>query len=338
METLINVATAGVQIRVGTSERQARRCSELLADFRPAAEGQAMLTRFEGVGDRDVYNITAPFNFDGEQLIAGRVEQRSNEISEIVFFHRTGEVWTPRFTSPQFAHLQDPCITIVDGELILGGVRYPVMMPDGSAVWTMEFFRGSSLATLKRFLIGPAKMKDIRFCELDDGRIGVFSRPQGVKGGRGKIGFVIAETLEEVTAQMIQEAPLLQGQFAGGEWGGANEAHRLSDGRLGVLGHVAFWDREGSRHYYPMAFTIDPETMQTTPLQIIARRSMFPSTPAKRHDLEDVVFSGGLVRHGNGKATLYAGLGDAAAGSLAMPDPFAKLEGDTPGTLEPKAA
>ena len=219
MDTLINAVTAGMQIRVGTAGQQARRCSELLADFRPAADSPATLTRFEGVGERDVYNITSPFTFDGEQLIAGRVEQRSNEISEIVFFRRNGDVWTPRFSSPQFAHLQDPCITIIDGELILGGVRYPVMMPDGSAVWIMEFFRGSSLATLQRFLVGPAKMKDIRFCELDDGRIGVFSRPQGVKGGRGKIGFTIAETLEEVTAQMIQEAPLLEGQFAGGEWG-----------------------------------------------------------------------------------------------------------------------
>ena len=43
-------------------------------------------------------------------------------------------------------------------------------------------------------------------------------------------------------------------------------------------------------------------------------------------------------RHGDGTATLYAGLGDAAAGSLVVPDPFAALEGDTDNTVKPQAA
>ena len=41
---------------------------------------------FSGVGDKDVYNITAPFEDEGQQVIAGRVEGRDTEYSKVVFF------------------------------------------------------------------------------------------------------------------------------------------------------------------------------------------------------------------------------------------------------------
>jgi len=59
-------------------------------------------------------------------------------------------------------------------------------------------------------------------------------------------------------------------------------------------------------------------------MEIIATRNEFPPTEAKRPDLQDVVFSGGLVRHGDGTATLYAGLSDARAGCITLPDPFSE--------------
>lgn len=283
------------------------------------------LLHFTGVGNRDVYNITAPFEFDGFTLIAGRVEERDSELAEIVLFRQEGNVWLPHFASPMFRGLQDPCVCVVDDELVIGGVRYPVHLPNGSATWVMEFFRGRSLAEMRPFLTGPSRMKDIRLCALSDGRVGVFSRPQGAKGGRGKIGFCIAESLDHVSAVMIKDAPLLTGQFAEGEWGGANEAHLLPDGRLGVLGHIARWDSQGNRHYYPMSFVLDPFTLRTTPIRLLARRNFFPDAPSKRPDLEDVLFSGGLLRQFNGMALLYCGLGDAAAGYITLPDPFAVL-------------
>ena len=75
-----------------------------------------------------------------------------------------------------------------------------------------------------------------------------------------------------------------------------------------------------------MVFCIDPRNGKATAPEIIASRSDFPDGPAKRPDLVDVMFSGGLVRQANGTATLYAGLSDAEAGCVLLPDPFAKCE------------
>ena len=41
-------------------------------------------------------------------------------------------------------------------------------------------------------------MKDIRLILLSDNRIGVFTRPQGKIGGRGRIGFMIVNSLKEL--------------------------------------------------------------------------------------------------------------------------------------------
>jgi hypothetical protein len=178
---------------------------------------------------------------------------------------------------------------------------------------------------LKPFFKGPDGMKDIRLVELQDGSVGVFTRPQGAKGGRGKIGFARVVSLDALTEAVIDDAPLLEGQFAEGEWGGVNEAHLLQDGRIGVLGHTACFDEAGDRHYYPMAFLFDPRDASFTEMNIIAERSRFLPGPSKRPDLQDVVFSGGLVRRENGSATLYAGISDADAQTLSIDDPFAGL-------------
>lgn len=335
----VQPTSASAGIATGRAEivniHRASTCEELLARFRPQySANSASLMRFADVDGRDVYNITRPFLLDGQRLIAGRVEHRSTEISRIMLFRHHADAWVPHFTSTLLLGLQDPCIAHIGGELVLGGVRYPVRARDGSHGWQMEFFRGRSLQTLRPAFKGPVMMKDIRLCELADGRVGVFTRPQGPKGGRGKIGFAIAPSLSAISPEFIDQAPLLPGQFAEGEWGGANEAHLLDDGALGVLGHIACWDRRNNRHYYPVTFQLDPLTLHTTPLQIIARRDSFPVAPAKRTDLADVVFSGGLERHADGTATLYAGLSDAAAGQLTLPDPL--LPGGAPNANHPQ--
>ena len=231
--------------------------------------------------------------------------------------------------APSFDGTMEIAITAHEtvGEIVLNAKEVTVhagavTTAEGDHSWQMEFFSGRSLATLRPLFKGPMRMKDIRVCPLADGRVGVFTRPQGVKGGRGKIGFTIAESLAAITTEMIEDAPVLPGQFASGEWGGANEAHLLEDGTLGVLGHIACWDQRGNRHYYPMSFILNPHTLACGPIEIIARRSAFPDGPSKRTDLFDVVFSGGMVRHHDGTATIYAGLSDAAAGTLRIADPF----------------
>ena len=318
-------------------------CLTLLSRVRRPTPPRARKLAFEGVGDRDVYNIAAPFEMDGRQVIAGRVEHRDVEHSEIVFFGEANGAWQPIPSAATFPGLQDPCVTFIGGELVLGGVRFPVTVADGSIGWRMEFYRGTTLNNLLLFLTGPDKMKDVRLVELADERVGVLTRPQGAKGGRGKIGFLVTTSLETITAEAIQDAPLFRAQCLEEEWLGANEAHRLSNGLLGVLGHIAYFDPNEHRHYYPMVFCVNPRTGEASPPEIIACRADFPSGPAKRPDLVDVMFSGGLVRQGDGNATLYAGLSDAEAGCILLPDPFAQFEtvpakhaGATPAHRKPQ--
>ncbi|SMF87881.1 Protein of unknown function [Paenibacillus uliginis N3/975] len=303
-------------------------CETLLQEYNehaPLAEKAEKLV-FTGVGDKDVYNITAPFEDEGEQVIAGRVESRDSEHSEVHFFVELEGKWVPREGAPMFT-LQDPFQTHIGGELVLGGVQiYPHPTMENALMWRTVFYKGKNIASLQPFFTGPDGMKDLRLVELKDGSIGVFTRPQGDKGGRGKIGFSRVNRLEDLSIDLINETPLLDGQFTDEEWGGANEAHLLNNGYLGVLGHVASFDAQGDRHYYPMVFALDPATGQFSDIELIAVRNKFLPGAAKRSDLEDVVFSGGLVRNEDGTATLYAGISDAEAHRLTIADPFEKFE------------
>lgn len=301
-------------------------CVELLSQMPPQIGTSSGKLVFQGIDDRDIYNICAPFVFKGERLIAGRVEHRNCECAEIVFFREEEKGWKPHPEAPILRALQDPCVTLDGDTLIVGGVKYPIPMADGTMGWKMEFWKGTSLSNFNRFLIGPEKMKDIRLKPLSDGRVAIMSRPQGGVAGMGKIGFTIAEDWNTVTPQLIADAPVYEHLFRKDEWGGANELHLLENGQLGVLGHIAYLTTGDVRHYHAMVFMIELETGKATTPRIIARRMDFPEGPSKRPDLVDVIFSGGLVRHADGRATLYAGLSDAEAGWLNMVDPFVAFE------------
>ena len=68
---------------------------------------------------------------------------------------------------------------------------------------------------------------------------------------------------------------MLKDQFIPEEWGGANEVHLLKNGWVGVLGHIACFDDKKNKHYYSMAFGLNPFTMERSPLKIIAVRAIF---------------------------------------------------------------
>lgn len=310
------------------SANKAKSCQELLAEFGPV-RGHTRGERLEltGVGDRDVYNITAPFLDDGEPVIAGRVESRDREASEVHFFVQRGGRWIPRNGAPVFA-LQDPFVTRIAGELVFGGVEvyFDAEDPEYVTSWRTVFYRGPRVGALEPFARGPLNMKDIRLIEQRDGRIGVFTRPMMVEGARAMIGYLDIERLEELTEDRIITAELLRHQFLPEEWGGANEAHLLSNGLIGVLGHIACMESSNIRHYYPMTFAFDPSTRVYSPIKLIAARDMFPDGPAKRVDLHDVLFSGGLVRCEGGLAKLYTGVSDAEAHVIEIPDPLLEYE------------
>ncbi|MBY0164362.1 DUF1861 family protein [Paenibacillus lautus] len=303
-------------------------CATLLQEYqsKKSTIQNPVKLSFSGVGDKDVYNITAPFRIDGVTVIAGRVESRDSEHSEIRFFVEQDGIWIPKEGAPVFT-LQDPFFTFIHGELVLGGVEiFPHPTMEHALMWRTVFRKGQTLNELSLFFTGPDAMKDLRLIELAGGEIGVFTRPQGEKGGRGKIGFTKVNSLEDVTVELVNDAPLLADQFIDAEWGGANELHLLSNGLVGVLGHVANFDEAGDRHYYPMVFALDPQTGEFSDMELIAMRAEFLPGETKRPDLADVVFSGGLVRHADGTADLYAGISDAEAHRITIQDPFLKFE------------
>ncbi|WHY72014.1 MTP-1 family protein [Fictibacillus enclensis] len=302
-------------------------CSELLNQYEKKDKpGLPEKLIFEGVGNHDVYNISAPFEDDGQLVIAGRVEARDSEQSEVHFFIQSGEVWVPREGAPVLK-LQDPFFTHIAGELVLGGVQtFPHPAIENALGWRTVFYKGSSINDLEEFFKGPDGMKDLRIAELLNGSIAIFTRPQGEKGGRGKIGFTTVPSLDDLSIEVIDNAPLLENQFIDDEWGGANELHVLSSGLIGVLGHIASFDGQGDRHYYPMRFIVDPKTGEHSDIELIAVRDDFLPGETKRPDLFDVVFSGGLVRKEDGTADLYAGISDAEAHKLTIQDPFLPYE------------
>ena len=170
-------------------------------------------------------------------------------------------------------------------------------------------------------------MKDLRLVELENKKIGVFTRPQhpegkiGSLGGRGKIGYVELNSLDEINPENLMKAKILD-QISDENWLGANEIHILGNGKLGVLAHVAMYDSKKDRHYYPAAFIFEPKTGVSSEIKIIAERKMFLDGPSKTPDLKDVVFSGGLIRKSNGKADLFVGTSDAEAQMIEIGDPF----------------
>lgn len=290
----------------------------------------AVIHRFEGVDGCDVYNPSVPFRLDGKTYLAGRVERRDSERSKVCFFLREGDVWRLCEDAVKL-ELQDPFVTRIHGELILGGVRVEWNPQTGNAdAWYTDFYRGTGLQDLRYFATGPCHMKDIRLVELADGRIGVLSRPQGQKvlekyGCIAKVGFTIVDSLEELTPERIENAPFLEGLFLPEEWGGCNQAHLLPDGKLGVIGHIAWGEGQGDDkilHYYGMNFVLDPADGSFTQPRLMITRDCFPPADAKHPRLRDVTFTSGILRNGDGTAVVYSGLSDARVGSAVIPDPF----------------
>lgn len=290
--------------------------------------GDARIETFTGCDGLDVYNPCVPFFWEGKEYIAGRVERRDSERSQVRFFVREGDVWKPAENTVVLP-LQDPSAAIVDGKLVLSGVNvtWPEQ-PGGPVFWQTDFYVGSPFC-LEKLTSGPKQMKDIRIVQLPDGRIAVASRPQGAcmekYGCIAKVGFTVVDSLNDLTAEAIENAPYLEKLFCDDEWGGANQLTVLKNGKIGVIGHKACrtYEADGQRlHYYGIAFAIDPDTRRITQDKMIISGDCFPAVDGKRKDLTDITFTAGIRRLGGGKARVYTGLNDTHVGSAVISDPF----------------
>ncbi|MHB8963483.1 MAG: DUF1861 family protein, partial [Saccharofermentanales bacterium] len=240
---------------------EAKTCLEQLEDFHRLTNPvrNARIMKFTGVDGRDVYNPTIPFECCGMTVIGGRVEARHNEVSQTMFFRFENDAWHLIPDAPVL-NLQDPFMTWINGDLIVGGV-YVLWDGDRLITYRTDFYKGKSIYDLELLTSGPEFMKDVRIVGLPDGRIALFSRPQGQKmmekyGCIAKIGFTICDRLEDISPETIENAPHLEGHFVSTEWGGCNQLHVLKNGCIGVIGHKSYYDGapdDMKIHYHGMA-------------------------------------------------------------------------------------
>ena len=266
----------------------------------------------------DVYNITAPFWSLGKEYIAGRVEKRDGHDSKIMFFTRLNGKYVVDKKAPVF-NLEDPFVCFIYDKIIFGGVKV------SRGNYRTVFFKGKDIYHLKKFKTGPKAMKDIRLVLLSDKRIGIFTRPQGKIGGRGRIGFMIISSIKEfanLSEGDFYSAKLIPDSFDKGEWLGVNAIYVLKNNNLGVIGHIANFSKNGERNYYVISFTFDYLSNNFSNMKIIATRDELPKGESKREDLRNVLFPGGLIRK-DGISKLYVGVSDAEAYEILIKDPFA---------------
>lgn len=286
---------------------------------------------FHGVEDFDVYNCSVPFEWDGRTYMYGRVEYRAEWArSWVRLFEKTGEDDYTLVPDHMIYQLEDPFISIVQGELVLGGTH--VRKRSGEIdTYYGYFYRGRDINNLNYFTTGPDYMKDIRLVDLKDSRIGVFSRPRNEEiekkyGSAAMIGFAVINSLDELTDDVILNARPIEGIFDKGEWGGCNQPILLENGRIGIIGHQSFTEEDvngvGLAVYVNTAFEFDPETFEVTHNRIIATRSCYPDGPAKKPELIDCTFTSGIVMREDGRADLYGGMGDVEEGRIVIDYPF----------------
>lgn len=278
------------------------------------------IIRLEGVEGMDAYNPSVPFKIKkGESFIAVRVEKRDAFWKDKDYLPRTcffaevkeNEVWKLAEGLPVF-YMEDPFVCFINDELVLGGVE--VFKKFGKHKFRTVFFKGKDIYNLKKFAAGPDMMKDIRLVELFDGKIGVFTRPQGGIYGKGRIGFKIINSLEELNDESkIWDAKIIRNHFCENEWEGTNEARVIENGLVGVLAHRALMDNQRNRYYKAITFTLDPQKMRVSSSKVIAKRSDFPEIRAKSSKLENVIFPSGLKKKGS-VYDLYVGVSDSASG------------------------
>lgn len=287
---------------------------------------------FHGVEGFDVYNVSIPFGWQGRTYLYGRVERRTEWARSLVrLFERTGaDEWTLVPGSMSYT-LEDPYVSIIDGQLVMGGtyVQYSQGRVD---TYFGYFYRGTVLNDLYYFTTGPEYMKDIRLVQLSDGRIGVFSRPRSEDirrefGSESMIGFTVINHLDELTAERIAKARYIPGLFSRDEWDGCNQAYCLDSGKIGVIGHICYKtdtaDGQMQQVYMNFSFVFDVERHIALDPKIIGTRRCYPDGPSKKPDLTDCTFTSGIVLRGDGRCDLYAGIGDTETGRLVIDYPFA---------------
>src|SRR3989338_3152413 len=281
---------------------------------------------FKGVGDFSVYNPSASFNYLGREYIFRRVEKKEEKSNSwVILFKKIDSFWEPEFKFKSLK-LEDPFIAFIDNKFILGGTEVKKRIFSKKVKFRGVFYSGKDVFSLERFFEGPWGMKDIRLTQLDSNKIGVFTRPMGGKFKRGRIGFNVINSLNELTIKAINEAEIIKIPFSEGEWGGVNDILPINKNLLGILAHVACYrGKFKERFYYPASFYFDILEKKTFNFKILFTRTDLPFGASKDPLLYNVVFPGGITKQKK-EFKISAGVGDYEAYEIILKNPFNVLK------------
>jgi len=271
----------------------------------------------------DGYSVYNPalVEIDGVLHMWGRTEKEgvSERGGSVRLYKENLEdgIWDQVEGAPIFPGMQDPFYCgVIEGYHVMGGVElYDIPGSPNPGYRTVFYRYQNSPAELmddgvlvKPFAKGPNQMKGIRILPLPNGKLGVFTRPQGRGfGGRGQIGYLETNSLDTLETDLIaydklrDPSTLLWGLFAGerkgeGEWGGVNMAYALPDDTIFVIGHIArFHGVPPLKYYYPMSFVFDPSTHTTSDFKLLATDKEYPDGLISKNDqLGKIYYPAGL--------------------------------------------
>ena len=298
------------------------------------------------IDNYDAYNPAFVAKSPESRLIAVRLEKRNSIVGtqqyhpSIAFVKQNKPFTGPWHLDehlPRLDMLEDPFVFHAkepNGKKItvLGGVRIRERFTD--FLPQTEFYKGESIHSLEPISFAVLHgLKDIRLLQLPDGRFLLCRRPRGQQFGRGRITLHVIDTLNDLVNNDVADLPTLGVLDSGADvndWVGVNAVYLLThEGKthIGLLGHIAFEDKDHIVHYAACTYTLPLEGLLKEQLtrvapHVIATRDCFHSGPRKTTSLGDVVFPGALEHVTGDTYRLWAGLSDTRVGVLEVDKPF----------------
>jgi hypothetical protein len=171
--------------------------------------------------------------------------------------------------------------------------------------------------------------KDNRITPIDNGtRIAVVVRPQGGEAGRGKMGYMELDSLDDLCADTLRTVKIIEIPNADDTWLGPNELHNLDrKNQIGILAHGAFESGESTpniKTYFIFFAWLDRKNLKIVDIEPLALREDFPASNAKTLALCNVAFGTGLMIPSEPSkecVELYAGIGDSIQAFVPIHNP-----------------
>ncbi|KAG5485053.1 hypothetical protein LSCM1_07134 [Leishmania martiniquensis] len=284
---------------------------------------ESSLLTFKGVEGYDVFNCSVPFMYEGKYHLFGRVEVREKWMdSRVRLFVETGKDEYTLVPNQLAYQLEDPFVAKVQDRMLFGGTHHIKSAGEVTGDYC-DFYSGMPHA-LTYYTTGPDLMEGIRFVQLINGTIGIFSCHKTESSCM--IGFTTVDSLDEIKREVIADAqPINQEPFLDA-WGSVNQAYLLSSGSVGCICHHGYLDKDSNGEPLSVScitsFVYDPKTNNTHDFRLLGTKGCFPDCPPKAPRTADCAFASGIIMRDDGKCDLYSGLGDTHEGRITIDDPF----------------